>query len=197
MELKKLGALATFNSGLVLSRKISKEKTAYKYNVLTLKSISPDSYIDHKSTETVFMTEHLKSEYLTHHGDIIIRLSVPYTAVLVDTNTEGLVIPSNFIVVRNIKKIDTNYLYCVLNTDEIKSDILKNTSGGILGVIKSSYYTKLAIQLPNLKMQQQIGGLYLLSKRESQLLEELTFQKTLYYKSVIKQIQGNIRKGDI
>lgn len=197
MELKKLGALATFNSGLVLSRKISKEKTAYKYNVLTLKSISSDSYIDHKLTETVFMTEHLKSEYVTHRGDIIIRLSVPYTAALIDTNTEGLVIPSNFIVVRSSKEINTNYLYCLLNTDEIKSDILKNTSGGILGVIKSSYYTELAIQLPNLKTQQQIGNLYLLSKRESQLLKKLTSQKTLYYKSVIKQIQDNLRKGYI
>ena len=44
-------------------------------------------------------------EYLTHTGDVVIRLTAPYTAVLITEQLEGYVIPSSFVVVRTNKSL--------------------------------------------------------------------------------------------
>lgn len=42
----KLGDMATVRSGLVLSRKLSRVPTKYRYPLLNLRSIAPEGYID-------------------------------------------------------------------------------------------------------------------------------------------------------
>ena len=197
MDYQKLGDLVNIRSGLVLSRKISIEKTPYMYNLLTLRSIISESDIDIKMLDPAFMSEELKKSYLTQDGDIIIRLSSPYTAVLIDVEKAGYVISSNFVVMRDYQGIDLNYLFWFLNTVKLKNDILRNCTGCLFGPIQSSYYTNLEIVLPSLVKQKQIGDIYMLSIRESRLLAELQKQKKLYSKLVIEYIQSDIREENI
>ncbi len=44
--------------------------------------------------------EQLSPEYLTQVGDVIIRLTSPYTAVLIDEASAGMVVSSNFVIIR-------------------------------------------------------------------------------------------------
>ena len=79
----KLGNMALVRSGLVLGRKQAREKTEYRYPLLNLKSIHPSGCIDTSLCETFDAVEPLNPEYLTHTGDVVIRLTAPYTAVLI------------------------------------------------------------------------------------------------------------------
>ena len=76
-----LGELASVRSGLVLARKESREPTPYCYNLLTLRSIHPDGSIAQEDLSVFHASEPLKAEYLTQPGDIIVRLTTPYTAI--------------------------------------------------------------------------------------------------------------------
>ena len=116
----KLSEIATVRSGLVLSRKQANGPSPYRYPLLTLKSIRPDSYIALDELDWYNAVEPLKPEYLTHVGDIIVRLSIPYTAVLIDENTEGMVIPSSFTIIRaNRNHILPEYLFWLLNQSSL------------------------------------------------------------------------------
>ena len=79
----RLGTVAQVRSGLVLARKQARSRTEYRYPLLNLKCIHPSGYIDTSLCEVFDSVEHLNPEYITHKGDIVIRLTIPYTAVLI------------------------------------------------------------------------------------------------------------------
>ena len=115
-----LGTVAAIRSGLVLSRKLSPEISSYRYPLLNLRAIHPDGYVRPDSLEVFYATEPLRQEYLTQQDDIIIRLSIPYTAILIDANMAGMVVSSNFAIIRlNQDYILPEYLLWRLNTADI------------------------------------------------------------------------------
>ena len=81
--------LAIVRSGLVLGRKQSKDPSEYRYPLLNLRSIQPDGTINPSCCEIFYATEYLNPDYLTHEGDVVIRLTAPYTAVLITAELEG------------------------------------------------------------------------------------------------------------
>ena len=128
-----LSELAEIRSGLVLSRKQARKKTEYRYPLLTLKSVKPDATISKRDLDVFDSVESLNREYLTSKGDIIVRTSMPYTAILIDEKTSGLVVSSNFVIIRCfVAKILPEYLFWLLNTDAAKKDIFKNSAGNML-----------------------------------------------------------------
>ena len=107
----------TVRSGLVLSRKLARENPVQRYRLLNLRSITPEGYIDLKEADVFDAKETLPREYLSQVGDIVIRLSAPYTAVLIDEESEGMVVSSNFVIVRTDPQVLLpDYLYWLLNT---------------------------------------------------------------------------------
>ena len=116
----KIGALADVRSGLVLSRKQSKEPTDYRYSLINLRCIQPEGIIDLNESDIYEAKEPLKEEYLSQRGDIVVRLTAPYTAVLIDDTTSGMVISSNFVVIRiEDKQLLPEYLFWLLNTQKV------------------------------------------------------------------------------
>lgn len=193
----KLGELALVRSGLVLSRKQSRETSSFRYPLLNFRSIAVDGDIELGEVDVFDATEVLKPEYISHAGDVIVRLTAPYTAVLVDKDTEGMVISSNFIIIRtDSKKILPEYLYWLLNTSEVKQKIAENTSSNMLGAVKASYFNDFEISLLPIDGQQKIAALYLLSRRESRLLMQLAQEKAKYNAHQIERAQKQIRRGN-
>ena len=103
----KLGELATVRSGLVLSRKQAREGKPVKrqYPLLSFRAIHPNGYIDMEQLDGFDAAEQLSPEYLTQIGDVIIRLTSPYTAVLIDEASAGMVVSSNFVIIRSCPDI--------------------------------------------------------------------------------------------
>ena len=118
----KLQDLASVRSGLVLSRKQAKEPSEYRYPLINLRCIQQEGTIQLKEADIYEAKEPLKEEYLSQNGDIIVRLTAPYTAVLIDETTSGMVVSSNFVVIRvEDKSLLPEYLFWLLNTEKILS----------------------------------------------------------------------------
>lgn len=192
----KLGDIASVRSGLVLSRKLSKTPTQYRYQLINLRSINQAGYIETENVDLYDATEPLSSEYLTHTGDVVIRLTAPYTAVLIDDTTSGMVISSNLVVIRaDASQILPEYLYWLLNTPKVKRQIYENTSSNMLGAIKPRYFADFEVSLLSMENQETIAALNLLAHKERQLLNELAMEKEKYYSYTINEIQKQMRRG--
>jgi restriction endonuclease S subunit len=193
----RLDELVSVKTGLVLARKQAKHPSDVmaKYRQLNLKAINSKGYIDENSLEEFCANERLKAEYLTQPGDVIVRLTTPYTAVLIDEEFAGMVIPSHFIVIRTRgRKILPEYLYWLLNTDKVKASILQNISSIMIGTVKPASYAEMEIELLTLDEQRKISEMNVLAKKEIHLLDRLIGQKELYYKEAIDKAQKEMRK---
>ena len=191
----KLSEVATVRSGLVLSRKESKSPTAYSYPLLTLRAIQPTGSIDLSKIDTFTAKEMLDTEYLAHEGDIIIRLSQPYTAVLIDIVTSGMVLSSYFAIIRpDSRLLLPEYLFWLMNTPKVKQEIFENTSSNMIGAIKPKFFADFELMLLPLSDQQKIADLNATARKEIQLLRDLADAKEKYYAQIIDQIQKKMRK---
>lgn len=193
----KLDELATVKTGLVTARKQAKNPSDMiaKYRQLNLKAINSRGYIDEEFLEEFLANERLRAEYLTQPGDIVVRLTTPYTAVLIDETLSGLVIPSHFVIIRsNGKKIIPEYLYWLLNTEKVKSELQQNISSKVIGTIKPTSYANFDIDVLTIEEQKKIAELNLLAKKELCLLDQLMGQKEVYYKELISKVQKEMRR---
>lgn len=192
----KLQSLAGVRSGLVLSRKQSKGPTDYRYPLINLRCIQQDGNIDLNKADIYEARESLKEEYLSQQGDIVVRLTAPYTAVLIDDTTSGMVISSNFVVIRiEDKRLHPEYLFWLLNTQKVKHKIYENTTSNMLGAVKAKFLMEFELTLLPDEIQQKIGQLNLLAKKESHLLKELSIEKEKLYSGLLDQAYKRAKKG--
>lgn len=192
----KLADVAAVRSGLVLSRKQSQMPTEYRYPLLTLRSIRADGLIDLVEVDSYSSIEPLDPEYVSHEEDIIIRLSSPYTAVLIDEETSGIVISSNFVIIRADRNlILPEYLFWLLNTKHLKRQIFENTSSNMLGAIKPSYFNDIETHSLAITDQAKIAAMNQLARKECQLLDQLSNEKSKLYTALIDRTQKQMRRG--
>lgn len=192
----KLQDLASVRSGLVLSRKQAKEPIGYPYRSINLRAIQPDASINLSEVDVYQAKEPLKPEYLSQIGDIIVRLTAPYTAVLVDETTEGMVISSNFVVIRiESEKLLPKYLFWLLNTQSVKRDIYENATSNMLGAVNAKFLAEIEIALLPIEEQHKLAQLYLTSRREIRLLRELAEEKERYYAKFLDQTYKKVKRG--
>ena len=178
----RLGLCAEIRSGLVLSRKQAREKTENRYSLLTLKSIKSDATVSEGDLDVFDAVESLNKEYLTAIGDVIVRTSMPYTSVLIDKKTYGMVVSSNFVIIRcYTDKLLPEYLFWLLNTETVKRDIFKNSAGNMLAAIKPQYFCDLEIEIPSLREQKLIADFNMTARKELELLERLKTEKEKLY----------------
>ena len=190
-----LGTVAAIRSGLVLSRKLSREISSYRYPLLNLRAIHPDGYILPDSLEVFYATEPLRQEYLTQQSDIIIRLSIPYTAILIDSDMVGLVVSSNFAIIRiNQDYLLPEYLLWLLNTTDTKKKIYESSSSNMLSAVRPTFFAELEILPLPIIDQEKIAKLNLLAKQETRLLRKLADEKERYYAALIDCAQKNMRR---
>ena len=197
---RKFGDVATIRTGVVTARKKRNESSisSYQYQMLNLKCITTEGYINKEYVENYESALPLKLEYLTQMGDILVRLSAPYTAVLIqDQSVCGLVIPSHFAIIRaNSRIVLPEYVYWTLGREKINTQIRQNSSGSTaFGTISSGLIANLPIRLLPIEKQRVLGELLKLSEREQELLYRLAEQKEKYNKELINRIYNMIKEG--
>lgn len=193
----KLGEMAYVRSGLVLGRKQARGKTEYRYPLLNLRSIHPSGYIDAELCEVFDSIEPLNPDYLTHRGDVVVRLTIPYTAVLITEEFEGYVIPSSFVVIRaNGGYLLPEYLYWLLNAQQTRSQIYEGAVSNMLGAVKPRYFAEFEVEDLPLEQQRIIAELNRLARRENQLLLKLAAEKETYYNQMIHQVYKEMKRGN-
>ena len=191
-EYMTLGDVAEVRSGLVLARKQAPGISDFAYKLLTLRSIHPNGYVDVKQLDVFHAAEDLQLCYLSQVGDIVIRLTAPYTAIFVDESTAGMVVSSNFVIIRaDRNELLPEYLFWLLNTPKVKRSIYENATSNMLGAIKATYFAGFEMPKLALAKQQQIADINALALKEAKLLRNLAEQKERYYSFMIDRIQKN------
>ncbi|MFH1127609.1 MAG: hypothetical protein V1718_05870 [archaeon] len=187
----KLKNMSEVQSGLVLVRKRAdaNQKDAYKYNMLTLKSFEPQGRLNEDKLDMFFSKEKLENKYLTSKGDVIIRLTAPYTAICVTDKQEGLVIPSNFAIIRlKEQKFMPEFVALFLNSDIIEKRFFKSSIGATIPLIKTAHLKDLDIAEKPLAIQNSVVELNHLYVKEKMLLSELMSEKEMLVEASINKI---------
>lgn len=198
--IKTIGEVSTVRTGVVAARKkVNKNSTTrYQYKMINLKCIAAEGYLNKENIEEYESALPLKTEYLTQMGDILVRLSAPYTAALIrEQDLCGLVIPSHFAIIRvNSEIVLPEYVYWTLGRDKINIRIKQNSSGSTaFGTISSGAISSLSIRLLSIEKQRILGELLRLSEREQELLHRLADQKEKYNKELINRIYNTVKEG--
>lgn len=193
--------IASVRTGLVTARKKSKEnqQTIKKYSLLNLKCIHPAGYLNTDYTDEYSSTEILKSTFFTQKGDILVRLSAPYTAIMIKEDGEcGYLVPSHFAIIRvDKRKALPEYILWFLKRESTHQQILLNSSGSsAFGTISSGFIASLNINKLPIDKQKVIGELLILSENEQELIHNLAKQKEIYNRQLLNKIYDNFKRGN-
>ena len=172
-----LDEYSSIRTGLVLSRKKALPgEISQIYPSLSLKDITEDGQILLTAIENYSAVEELKEDYFTREGDVLLRLSAPYTAVFITKKESGLLVPSHFAIIRPKEMIDPRFLRWWLSKK--RKVFYKVASGGtMMGTISSGYVAQIPFEPPSLEKQRKIGEIFELLNREQQLFSLLELKK--------------------
>ena len=195
-----LEELASVRTGLVTARKKPKEnqRPTKKYTLINLKCINASGYLNTIAAEEYLSSEVLKADFFTQKGDILVRLSAPYTAVMIKEDNEcGYLVPSHFAIIRvDRRRALPEYILWFLKKESTRQQILQNSSGSsAFGTISSGFLGTLNIRSIPLPKQKMLGELQILSEREQELLEKLAKQKKIYNQFMINTIYESVKRG--
>ncbi len=193
--------VAAIRTGVVTTRKKAGEKDSviYEYGLLNLKCAATAGYLDLQYIETLGTVEPLKSEYFTQMDDILVRLSTPYTVIMITKEDWcGYLVPSHFAIIRVNKEVASpEYILWLLKRKSTKQKILQNISGtGAFGTINSKFFNSLPVLNLPLNKQRVIGQLQILSEKEQELLHKLAAQKEIYNRLLVDKIYDSVKRGN-
>lgn len=194
----KLGEVAEVRTGAVLTR-IRTEDDAVKnsFKLINLKCVTDQGNIVFSNIEEIELPTTLKEEVFAREGDIIVKLSSPYSAAIIGQEEIGCLIPSHFAIIRAQRtKLYPPFLLWFINSDYVKKKILQNNSGSsAFGTISSGFFDSLEIKEISMEKQRLLGDYILLSLKEKMLLEQLLNKKTLYNKYFANEVFEKIKRG--
>lgn len=185
MQLKDIGQIGT---GIVLARKKAKRSVdiVKEYQCITIKSLDSNGTLNHKELDLFKSNEVLGSKYLTKKGDIIIRLTTPFTTISISENDEGFVIPSNFAFIRlNNSEFQSEYIAMFLNSDICKKQFSQMSMGVTIPMIKTSELGEVTIKKLDTKSQINLVELNNCYLKEKELLLKLVKEKEKLTKQAI------------
>lgn len=188
--MKNLGELFLISSGLVSKRKEAPpDVVGVEYKLLNLRSINQLGFIEKNGLDDYMSTEKIDDKYLARTGDIVIRLSTPFTAAVIDQDSQGAIITSLFAILRlTTHEVLPDYVVMYLNSEVMKKQYSKDASGSALQMIKTSAIKDYSIKIPTINKQKQFIEINKLLIRESILLAELIESKKRYNKIIINKL---------
>lgn len=188
---RRISDMGSVTTGLVVKRKQAEfAKDILKtYQMLTLKSFDQDGWLNTEELEIFESTEILDDKYLTQEGDVILRLSYPNTAIVIDRAHQGFLIPSLFAVIRlETSILLPEYLSIYLNSDKMKRFYAKSAIGSAIQIIKTSMVKDLILKVPSLQRQQRVVEINKLILKEKELLSRLIKEKAKLHNAIMNKL---------
>ena len=167
----KLEDIATISVGQILTR-VTDPNSELNYKVLQPRAIS-EGIIRDEFIDEVFVSKTMDDDKLTKAGDVVIKLSTPYEAAVVDEAHAGLLIPSFCAVIRGRTKVYPDYLCALLNSSYIKGQIMRKIAGTVRAMVKISDLRMVDVPDVSESTMESIGNEYRLSMRKMELLSQM------------------------
>lgn len=186
----KLNDIADVFIGLTLDRKKSIDnENSHDYKLFSFK------HYEEKRDYPIFNSKQAVAEKLiAKKEDLLIRLLYPNKIIYVKDNLEGLLIPSQFCIIR-IKREDFNSIYIkwYLESEEGKQAVFEYVTGTIIQSLPVNSIKK--IEIPHIRKDKQdnIKDLVLTWQEEKEKMKELAEIKENYYNHCILEY---IKKGE-
>lgn len=168
----KLEDIATLSVGQILTRVVTDENSEIQYKVLHPKAIGNGVIKDDDLNIMGFVKE-VDREKFTRTGDVVIKLSTPYEAVVIDENHADLVIPSFCAVIRTDEDINPYYLCALVNSSYIKDQIKARIAGVVRPMVKISDLRTVEIPEVSKDRMSALGNEYELSLKKLDLLSQI------------------------
>ena len=200
IKIVKLGDISSITTGQVIKRKEARpgDVDAIQYRILTLKSFDEDGFLVKEELDSFKASEEIESKYITSKGDIVVRLSMPFTSITIDEESEGILIPSLFVAIRvNCNDILPSYLSLYLNSNKMKKQYIREARGSAIQILKTSAFKEFEIMIPDMSIQEQAVTLNELMMREKRLLQLLIKENNKRNQIILeKMITGGLNHGD-
>ncbi|NLJ58148.1 MAG: restriction endonuclease subunit S [Tissierellia bacterium] len=187
----KLGEIAEIRAGLVLTRKKATVKYQIQkiYKLITLKNIEDKGVFNEEAFEIFESNDELNKEYFTEEGDILIRLSAPYTTINIEKRTAGLLVPSYFSIIRlRTQKYIPEYITWYLNSDKVKKELIRSQTGTAMSTTNNKIISSINIKEIPIEDQKRIAKIRELYLKERDLLNSLIKEKEKHYKGLTDKL---------
>jgi len=197
MQMIKLGRIAEISSGMVVQRFTPKRgdeaasegfEGQREYYHTTLKSLE-DNNINPNLFESIEVAKMINQRYLLRKGDIIMKLSPPFSAAVIDFDCENLIGSSHIAIIRlNNDLFDPHYLTYILNGKHVRKQLSRLIEGGSLAIIKISYLNELKIRARIKDEQVKYAKLLSLLKKRKQLKMRIIEIEDEIIKDIISEL---------
>ncbi len=190
----KLGDLdIEFISGQIQSRVEYKGKGD---NIKKILSIVPkaieNGYLDHDNLSSFNVLETTNNIRLSETGDIILKVTTPFDACLINENDEGLFIPSFCMKLKiKDKRINPYYLLAFINSSSFYNVAKSSSVGVAISIINISKVKEIEIPLISLEEQEIIANKYKSSIEKIKTMKEIVSLEHEYYNSCFKELEGD------
>ena len=179
--MKELKTLADCNieiiSGQIMSRVTAKPETGDEIietrRVIVPKAIHSDGTVDCSELPQETLRTEADKKRITQIGDIVIKLSTPYDAAIIDEYSAGCIVPSFCAIIRHDATIDNRYLLAFLNSDCCKDQLKQQVAGAVMTVLSVGKVSSVLIPLATCEEQAVIGNRFIETQRKIRILKEI------------------------
>lgn len=135
--------------------------------------------LDQERVKTVYIDKkHQGKLHFIKENTILVHL-LTQTALTVPKRFEGLLIPSNFVVIQFTEQYDGMYFEWYFNEHpNIRRQIAMHTQGAIVSTLSTTMLKEMIMDTVTYGRQVDIGRMYRLQKRKNRLLEEKRMLET-------------------
>ena len=141
--------------------------------IVNPKCINADGAINAEeiAEEAIKSTADVKK--LTQVGDIVIKLSPPYDAAIVDDAAVGCIVPSFCAIIRNPSAIDVHYLLAFLNSELCKQQLAITVAGTTMTVLSVGKIKNVYVPVPSMAQQSEIGQRFMATQRKLRIIRKI------------------------
>lgn len=178
----KLEEIAQVMIGVLAKREQEKEGEN-RYSLFSLKN-----YEEKQPYEELKTNKDL-SEKVARRDDLLFRLLYPNKIIYVDEEIEGILIPSQFGIIRTQKeKMDPIVLKWYLESKKAKKELELQVTGSIIKSMPLTNLKKVSIPDISLENQENMKKLILLWKEEKEISQKILEEKEKLYDSYLERM---------
>ena len=178
-----LSEIADIMSGLRIDRYMKKNTKMQKvYRISSPKSVGNSLAIDY-----IEISSNIDDKYYSKRDDILLSMTRP--TYIFKVKEEGVIIHSNFVILRVKEEYDPSYVYHSLKS-EFNHIMHILGEGSVLGFVRVSNLREINLNLPDLETQRKYGKLWDLIDEKIRLNEKKLLLENNLKRGIIKEEIG-------